>query len=47
MGRLSDVSEFEDIIVKFKIDDGKVTGLAFTQGQSTTQLSRVTETKQP
>ncbi len=37
----------EGIVVKFKIDDGKVTGLAFTQGQNTTQLSRVTETKQP
>jgi Ankyrin repeats (3 copies) len=37
----------ENIIVRFKVEDAKVTGFALTQGQTTTQLTRVVETKQP
>jgi hypothetical protein len=37
----------EGIGVQFKVVDGKVTGLALTQGQNTTQLTRVAEIKKP
>lgn len=37
----------ENVIVRFKVEDSKVTGFALTQGQNTTQLVRVVETKQP
>src|SRR5215510_14365254 len=36
---------FEGVTVKFKVDAGKVTGMTFTQGDNTTQLTRVAETK--
>lgn len=35
----------EGIVVQFKVDQGKVTGMALTQGPSTTQLPRVAEVK--
>ena len=35
----------DGIVIQFKVDQGKVTGLALTQGASTTQLPRVAETK--
>jgi hypothetical protein len=31
----------EDIVVRFKVDGGKVAGMTMTQGKSTTQLARV------
>ena len=37
----------ENVIVRFKVEDSKVTGFALTQGQNTTQLTRVVEAKQP
>ncbi|HEY8224426.1 MAG TPA: ankyrin repeat domain-containing protein [Pyrinomonadaceae bacterium] len=37
----------DNVVVKFKVDQGKVTGMTLTQGPSTTQLSRVDDTKQP
>jgi hypothetical protein len=37
----------ENITVRFKVEDAKVTGFALTQGQNTTQFTRVVETKQP
>lgn len=37
----------EGIVIQFKVDQGKVTGLALTQGPNTTQLPRVAEVKQP
>lgn len=37
----------QGVVVRFKVDSGKVTGLELTQGQNKTQLTRVTETKQP
>jgi Ankyrin repeats (3 copies)/Domain of unknown function (DUF3471) len=37
----------ENILLRFKVEDGKVTGLTLNQGQVTTQLVRVVETKQP
>lgn len=35
----------EGLVIQFKVDQGKVTGLALTQGPNTTQLPRVAETK--
>lgn len=37
----------DNVIVRFKVEDSKVTGFALTQGQTTTQLTRVVENKQP
>jgi ankyrin repeat protein len=37
----------DGIVLHFKVDAGKVTGLTLTQGPNTTQLTRVAETKQP
>ncbi len=33
------------IVIKFNVEEGKVTGLALTQGQNITQFSRLAETK--
>ena len=38
---------FDGLSIKFKVDQGKVTGMTMTQGTSTQELSRVEETKQP
>ena len=35
----------DGIVIQFKVDQGKVTGLALTQGPNTTQLPRVAEVK--
>lgn len=37
----------DDVVLRFKVEEGKVTGLTFTQGQNTTQLTRVAETQKP
>ncbi|HET7113235.1 MAG TPA: DUF3471 domain-containing protein, partial [Pyrinomonadaceae bacterium] len=37
--------EFEGITITFNVEGGNVTGLAFKQGPSTTQLKRVVEAK--
>jgi ankyrin repeat protein len=37
----------ENVILRFKVEEGKVSGFVLTQGQNTTQFSRVVETKQP
>ncbi len=37
----------DGILVKFKVDAGKVTGMSLVQGEATTQLTRVIETRQP
>lgn len=37
----------QGVVVRFKVDSGKVTGLEMTQGQNKTQLTRVAENKQP
>ncbi|HKR23314.1 MAG TPA: DUF3471 domain-containing protein, partial [Pyrinomonadaceae bacterium] len=37
--------EFEGITITFNVEGGNVTGLAFKQGQNTTQMKRVAETK--
>jgi Ankyrin repeats (3 copies)/Domain of unknown function (DUF3471) len=39
---------FEDnVSVRFKVEESKVTGFSLTQGQNTTQFTRVVEVKQP
>lgn len=37
----------DDVVLRFKVEEGKVTGLTLTQGQNTTQLTRVLETQKP
>ena len=37
----------DNVSVKFKVDQGKVTGITLTQGSDSTELKRVEETKQP
>jgi len=37
----------DNVLLKFKVDQGKVTGMTLTQGPNTTELKRVEETKQP
>jgi hypothetical protein len=37
----------DNVLFKFKVDQGKVTGITLTQGPNTTELKRVEETKQP
>jgi Ankyrin repeats (3 copies) len=37
----------DNVVVRFKVEEGKVPGFALTQGQNTTQFTRVVETKQP
>ena len=39
--------EFEGISITFNVEGGNVTGLAFKQGSSTTQMKRVVETPKP
>ena len=38
---------FDGITLKFTVEGGKTTGIAFQQGPNTTQLKRIAETKQP
>jgi Ankyrin repeats (3 copies)/Domain of unknown function (DUF3471) len=35
----------DDVVVRFKVGEGKVTGMSLTQGQTTTQFVRVVEPK--
>ena len=37
----------DEIVLRFKVETGKVTGMTLTQGSNPTQLTRVVETKQP